>query len=143
MNYFLICMFYFTPAAKPIIETRSNFFRNPFFPSTIIEWNQLERDIRNSDSFNVFKLSLLKFFRPAANSFFAINNPSDLKLLTILRLSHLRYHKFRYNFQDSINPICDCGQEIETTTHSHMFYNDETWHSYNLPKEDPKNVKIM
>ena len=23
---------------------------------------------------------------------------------------------------------------------SHIFYNDETWHSYALPKEDPKNI---
>ena len=25
---------------------------------------------------------------------------------------------------------------------SHVSYNDETWHSYILPKEDPKNVQI-
>ena len=23
---------------------------------------------------------------------------------------------------------------------SHIFYNDETWHSYTLPKEDPGNI---
>ena len=53
------------------------------------------------DSLNVFKLSLLKFVRSVANSVFEINNPYGLKLLTRLRLglSHLRYHKFRYNFQ--------------------------------------------
>ena len=101
------------------IKTRSNFFRNYFFPSTITEWNKLDRDIRNSDSLNVFKLSLLKFGRPVANSVFEINNPYGLKLLTRLRLglSHLRYHKFRHNFQDCINPICVCGLEIETATH--------------------------
>ena len=101
------------------LKTRSNFFRNSFFPSTITEWNKLDRDIRNSDSLNVFKLSLLKFVRPVANSVFEINNPYGLKLLTRLRLglSHLRYHKFRHNFQDCINPICVCGLEIEITTH--------------------------
>ena len=101
------------------IKTRSNFFRNSFFPSTITEWNKLDRDIRNSDSLIIFKLSLLKFVRPVANSVFDINNPYGLKLLRRLRLglSHLRYHKFRHNFQDCINPICDCGQETETTTH--------------------------
>ena len=101
------------------IKTRSDFFRNSFLPSTITEWNKLDRDIRNSDSRNVFKLSLLKFVRPAANSVFEISNPYGLKLLTKLRLglSHLRYHKLRHNFQDCINPICVCGPEIETTTH--------------------------
>ena len=34
-----------------------------------------------------------------------------------LGLSHLRYHKFRHNFQDCINPMCDYGLETETTTH--------------------------
>ena len=52
------------------IKTRSNFFRNSFFPSTVTEWNKLDRDIRNSNSLNVFKLSLLKFVRPEANSVF-------------------------------------------------------------------------
>ena len=32
-------------------------------------------------------------------------------------LSHLREHKFRHNFQDTLNPICSCGENIETTTH--------------------------
>ena len=79
------------------IKTKSNFFRNSFFPSTITEWNKLDRDICNSDSLNVFKLSLLKFVRPVVNSVFEINNPYDLKLLTRLRLglSHSRCHKFR------------------------------------------------
>ena len=101
------------------IKTRSNFFRNSFFPSTITEWNKLDRNIRNSDFLNIFKLSLLKFVRPVANSVFDIINPYGLKLLTRLRLglSHLRYHKFRHNFQDCINPICDCDLEIETTTY--------------------------
>ena len=43
------------------LKTRSNFFRTSFFPSTITEWNKLDRDIHNSGSLNVFKLSLLKF----------------------------------------------------------------------------------
>ena len=101
------------------IKTRSNFFRNSFFPSTITEWNKLDCDNRNSNSLNIFKLSLLKFVRRVANSVFDINNPYGLKLLTRLRLglSHLRYHKFRHNFQDCINPMCDCGLKTETTTH--------------------------
>ena len=99
-----------------ITKSRSNFLRNSFFPSTITE---LYHNIRNSDSLSVVKLSLLKFVRPIANNVFDINNPYGSILLTRLRLglSHLRYHKFRHNFQDCINPICVCGLEIETTTH--------------------------
>ena len=32
-------------------------------------------------------------------------------------LSHLREHKFRHNFQDTLNPICSCEENIETTSH--------------------------
>ena len=68
---------------------------------------------------NIFKLSLLKFVRPVANSVFDINNPYGLELVTRLRLglSYLRYHKFIHNFQDCITPICDCSLETEATTH--------------------------
>ena len=32
-------------------------------------------------------------------------------------MSHLAEHKFSHNFQDCLNSICSCGQEIETTSH--------------------------
>ena len=42
-----------------------------------------------------------------------------IKLLTGLRveLSHLREHKFRHNFQDSLDQFCSCGRHNETTIH--------------------------
>ena len=47
------------------------------------------------------------------------HKPKGIKLLTRLRLglSHLREHKFKHNFQDCLNPLCLCGNEIETSTH--------------------------
>ena len=41
------------------------------------------------------------------------------KLLTRLRLkfSHLKEHKFRHGFADTINPMCACGADVETTEH--------------------------
>ena len=65
------------------IKTRSNLVRNSFFPSTITEWNKLDNDNHNSDSLNVYKLSLLKFVRTVANRVFEINSSYGLKLLTI------------------------------------------------------------
>ena len=32
-------------------------------------------------------------------------------------LSHLCEHKFKHSFQDTLNPICNCGEDIETTSH--------------------------
>ena len=103
----------------PQFKVKHNFFRNSFFPSAVIEWNKLDLNIRNSESLNVFKNSLLKFIRPSGNSVFNCHNPRGVKLLTRLRLglSHLREHKFKHGFQDSLNPICSCGNDIETLAH--------------------------
>ena len=50
---------------------------------------------------------------------FNVDGSEELKFLTRIRLglSHLAYHKFRHNCQDCVNPVCSCGQEIETSTH--------------------------
>ena len=54
-----------------------------------------------------------------ANSIFDIHNPLGIKLLTRLRLglSHLHEHKFRHCFQDTLNPLCECSKDIESTMH--------------------------
>ena len=47
-------------------------------------------------------------------------DPVGLKFLTRLRLqlSHLKEHKYRHNFGDTLNPTCICGLlEVESTTH--------------------------
>ena len=31
--------------------------------------------------------------------------------------SHLNEHKFRHNFADTLNPLCSCSLETETTAH--------------------------
>ena len=103
----------------PQFKVKHNFFRNSFFPSAVIEWNKLDLNIRNSESLNIFKKRLLKFIRPSGSSFFNCHNPRGVKLLTRLRLclSHLRKHKFKHAFQDSLNPSCTCGNDIETLGH--------------------------
>ena len=34
-----------------------------------------------------------------------------------LGLSHLREHKFKHSFQDSINPLCSYSLDVESTIH--------------------------
>ena len=67
----------------------------------------------------IFKNLLLKSIRPKPNLISGLHNPNGLKHLTRLRLglSHLREHKFKNNFQDVLNPLCSCGENIETTEH--------------------------
>ena len=67
-----------------------------------------------------FKHSLLQFIRPTASPVYRVHHPRGLKLLTRLRLgfSHLREHKFRHNFHDTINPFRLCKtNDIETNEH--------------------------
>ena len=68
---------------------------------------------------NIFKKSLLKFVRLSGCSVFKCNNLRGVKLLTRLRLglSHLCEHKLKHSFQDILNPICSCGNDIETSAH--------------------------
>ena len=56
--------------------------------------------------------------RSEPNQVLNVDISKGLKFLTRIRfgLSHLTDHKFRNNFQDCVNPICSCGQEIETST---------------------------
>ena len=53
------------------------------------------------------------------NSTYNMHNPLGAKYLTRLRIgfSHLKEHKFKHNFEVSIDPMCRCTSGIETTMH--------------------------
>ena len=91
-----------------------------------MEWNKIDFNISNSASCDVFKGVILKFIRPELNQVFKVESSEGLKFLTRIRLglNHLANHKFRHNFQDYINPICSCCQEIETSTHFLLHYSN-------------------
>ena len=80
------------------------FFKNSFFLFTVIKWNNLDKGITNSESFAVFKKSILQFIWPTPNRTFDCHNPIGIKLITRLRLglSQLRVHKFKHNFLDCL-----------------------------------------
>ena len=126
----------------PLFNAKHEYIRNTFFPSTVLQWNKLDNNIWNSELVSAFKKPILKFFRPSPNSKFNVHNPHGIKLLTRLRngLSHLREHKFRHNFQDSLYPFCNCGWHIETTIHFFLHY----WNCSNQRKtlfEKISNIK--
>ena len=108
----------------PLFKVKHNFFRNSFFPSALIEWNKLDLNIRNSESLNIFKKTLLNFIRPSGSTVFNCHDAKGVKLLTRLRigLSHLRDDKFEHSFEDSLNPIYSCGNDIDTSAHFLLHY---------------------
>ena len=115
----------------PCFKIRHNFFKNSFFPSTIIEWSNLDPTLQNS-SFVFFTNSILKFIRPSPSNAFDYNNYKGIRLIMQLYvgMSHLREHKFKYNFQDCLNPVCSCGLNIESTSHFLLHcptFNDERY----------------
>ena len=48
-----------------------------------------------------------------------INNPKGIKFIARLQLglSHLRNHELKHRFQDSLNPLCNCGLDVESNAH--------------------------
>ena len=84
-----------------------------------MECNKIDVNIHNSASYNAFKKVTLKFIRPEPNKVFNVDRGKELTFFTRirLRLSHLADYKFRYNFQDCVNPICSCGQKIGISIH--------------------------
>ena len=70
-------------------------------------------------SYTLFHSSILKFIRPSPNSFYGCQNIMGIKLVTrlCLGLSRLREHKFKRSFQDTLNPLCNWGMDVESSTH--------------------------
>ena len=107
------------------IFCRTETFSNYSLPQTIREWNKLDTSICQALSYSVFRKALLDFMRPTVNSTFRTNDVSGLKSLThpSVGFSHLKEHKFKYNFQDTLNPLCPlcpCPLEVEDTHHFFM-----------------------
>ena len=113
-----------------MFKTNYNFFKNSFFPFAITEWSNLDPNLRNLDTYGTFKNTILKYIRPSPNSIFKRHNLQRIKFLKRLRLglSHLRGHKFKHSFQDSLNPLCKCSTEVESTSHFLLYcpiYNND------------------
>ena len=63
----------------------------------------------------MFHKKLLNFIRPLENDRCGIYDPLCVRLLNRLRLGfrHLREHKFRHNFTDTLNPLCSCSEDTK------------------------------
>ena len=134
----------------PFSNVKRDYFKNSSFSSTVIEWNKLDFNIRNSESLALFKKRILAFTRSFASS--TCQNAKGLKLITRLRLgsSHLRFYKSKHSFQDTLNFICNCGT-VETTAHyllhcpnfpneSLIFFNKLPSIDANILSKDDSNI---
>ena len=78
----------------PFYKTRHNFFKKYFILSGIIQWNNLDLNLKNSTCLNIFRNCILKFIIPSANSVFNRHSPKEIEFITRLRLiqNHLPEH---------------------------------------------------
>ena len=124
-DYLHCCIEFFSQNKYPLrsvssgklkcIPSRTKSFSKTFFPLCIEEWNKLNPEIRNAKSIYKFKKSIIT--EKLENSLYNVHDPIGVKLLSRLRLqfTHLNEHKFRHGFNDTVNPMCPCGSDIETT----------------------------
>ena len=103
----------------PSFNIKHNFFKNYFFPLTIIERNNLDVCLGKYGSFNVFKKGIQKFIRPFSNSSYNYHNLTAIKFIKRIcfGLRCLWEHKCNHSFQESINPICNCSSDVEFAIH--------------------------
>ena len=97
----------------------TEYFKNSFF-SLRYRWTEPAKPWNSKVWFsNIFRKSILNFILPSGSNIYNINNTIGIKLITRLRLgfSHLRKHKFKHNFSDTLNPLCSCSIEVESTSH--------------------------
>ena len=63
-----------------------------------------------------------------------------------ISFSHLKEHKFRHVFADTINPMCACGADVETTENfllRCLFYSTQRLELFdNLERANP-DFKIL
>ena len=101
------------------LRARTEKYKSSFYPNCLSEWNKPEPELRLAHSVAIFKKKFLSIIRPPAKSVFGIHDPKRLSYLTQLRvgLSKLNFHKFKYNFWDTINPMGPTSDGIEDTEH--------------------------
>ena len=95
---------------------QDNFLKKYLVLPGIIQWNNRNLHLRNSNCLNIFRKSILKFITPSANSAFNSHNPKEIEFIT--RLKHvqslLAERKFKHSFQDLLNPIFNCWFDNES-----------------------------
>ena len=122
--------------------SRTISFKNTFFLYCINEWNNLTIEIRNSKSVSAFK-KLIKCQKKKTHY-------SQSMILSVLNslppISHLNEHEFRHGFEDTINAMCACGSEVETTEQfllrCHLYFPQRLELFENLEKVDSSFLNL-
>lgn len=130
------------------IARRTQIYSNSFIPSSTELWNELNTDVRNSATLNIFKSKLKEFFKaPAIPKHFLCGD----RLFAILharlrnRCSNLNNDLFRNHISEY--PYCDCGYPVENAEHFFFQcfkFNDERIILFHETRSyHPLNVELL
>ena len=98
---------------------RNRKFNSSFCPNCILEWSTHNPEKGLAPSVAVFRKKLLPIIHPPAKSGFSIYDPLGLSYLSQLKVSpsKLKFHKFKHNVKDTLNPLCPTNNGIEDMAH--------------------------
>ena len=100
----------------PLFKVKHNFLKIHFFLQLLLNERTLILIFWMKIVFTFSKQNVLQFIRPTLNSFFNCHNPKGIKLVSRMHtdLSHLHEDKFKQSFEDSLNLICRCSNDVES-----------------------------
>lgn len=107
-----------------LIPARTERFKKSFFPSTVAEWNVLDTDLRNTQSFFAFKAGIRTLCcGDKYNKIYDISLSRFGSILhTRLRLGQCQLNSYLYRINCKPSPFCDCTQNIiESITHYFLY----------------------
>lgn len=94
----------------------------------ILSYAPMRNSLRHQNTFNMFSSR-------NASKTYSINASIGPKMIkTLVRFESLQEHKFKHNFNDTLNPLCSCTIENETITHLFLRY-----HFYDANRKTIKN----
>ena len=98
---------------------RTEKYKLSFYPDCLCEWENIDPELRTASSLGIFKAGINRIICTIPKQAYCIHDPKGLALLTQLRvgLSALSFHKFRHNFNDTLNPPCPINDGSEDTEH--------------------------
>jgi hypothetical protein len=104
------------------IPSKTEHLKKSFYPSSITDWNELDRNLRNVESISLFKSKLRDIF--CVTKYNTLYNTSLSRyssiLHTRLRLGHCALNLYLYRIGCKPSPFCECHWGIYETL-SHYF----------------------
>ena len=101
------------------ICARTDNYKSSLYPNCLSEWENVDPETRTAPPLAIVKAKISRIIRTTPEQVYGIHSPKRLANLTQLRvgLSELNDHKFRHNFNTTINPLFTINDGVEDAEH--------------------------